>query len=296
MKRSIGEKFSGYAVLGSLAVLVFSCASAPEQIDSIAEARAAVERVERMPLAGEVAAQEIDAAHASLREAETLARKNKSSKDIGNAAYMAKRHAEIAEQQIGVAQAKRTVEQAEKERQAVLLAAREEEAARKSQEAEMSARKADAATKEADEAKRRMELLQEELAHLNARKTERGLVLTLGDVLFDTGQSTLKPGAMANIDRLAKFMNESPEHTVAIEGHTDSVGTDEYNQGLSERRADAVRQALTARGVTGDRVKAIGKGEAFPVASNADSGGRQQNRRVDIIIENPESRSAATIE
>src|SRR5262245_11995345 len=128
MKRFIGTPFSGYAVLGSLAVLVFSCASAPKHNDSIAEARAAIERVESMPLAGEVAAQEVDAAHASLREAENLARKNKSGKDIENAAYMAKRHADIAEQQIAVAQAKKTVEAAEKERQRVLLAAREEEA------------------------------------------------------------------------------------------------------------------------------------------------------------------------
>jgi len=289
---NVMTRFTGFTICGSLAILMLSCASTPKQPDSIAEARAAIAEVERMPMAGEVAAKEIEEAHTALREAERRAEKRKSANDISTAAYLAKRHADIAAEQISIAQSKKQVADAERERQRVLAAARAEEAERNARAAESANRVADAATRdaeaanrEAEEAKRRIDLLQQELADLNAKKTDRGLVLTLGDVLFDTGLASLKPGALPAIDRLAKFMKESPDHKVMIEGHTDSVGTDEYNQDLSQRRADAVRAALTSRGVDGTRVSAVGKGEGYPIAGNNSAGGRQQNRRVEIVIE-----------
>jgi outer membrane protein OmpA-like peptidoglycan-associated protein len=98
------------------------------------------------------------------------------------------------------------------------------------------------------------------------------------------------------MDRLATFMKESPQHTVVVEGHTDSVGTEEYNQQLSERRASAVREALTTRGVDAKQIATVGKGEGVPVASNDDSGGRQQNRRVEIIVDNSKSGERVTVD
>ncbi|HKE96113.1 MAG TPA: OmpA family protein, partial [Povalibacter sp.] len=133
------------------------------------------------------------------------------------------------------------------------------------------------------------------LADLKAKKTDRGVVLTLGDVLFDTGKATLKPGAYATIDRLAEALKEDSGRKVMIEGHTDSVGSDDYNQVLSENRARSVQAALMERGVPGDQISAVGKGEGFPVASNDNAAGRQQNRRVELIFtEDPNRQQAAT--
>ena len=120
------------------------------------------------------------------------------------------------------------------------------------------------------------------------------LVMTLNDVLFDTGQATLKAGADRALDRLAQFLKDSPGTHVIIEGHTDSVGTDDYNLGLSQRRAQAVADALRSRGVSTDRTETKGLGKAYPVASNDTQAGRQQIRRVEIIFSDESGRFAQT--
>jgi OmpA-OmpF porin, OOP family len=127
--------------------------------------------------------------------------------------------------------------------------------------------------------------LQEELAELQARQTERGLVVTLGDVLFDVGQATLRPGAVQQVNRLAMALVRHPDRRVNVEGHTDSVGSAEFNERLSQRRAETVRSALISAGVQPERITAIGLGESLPVASNDNTAGRQQNRRVEVIIQ-----------
>ncbi len=109
-------------------------------------------------------------------------------------------------------------------------------------------------------------------------------MLTLGDVLFDTGKAELNSGAARKLDQLAQFLTEHPDRRVQIDGFTDSVGTDSYNLDLSQRRADAVRSALLSRGINPTRISDQGYGKEFPVASNADAGGRQLNRRVEIVI------------
>ena len=109
-------------------------------------------------------------------------------------------------------------------------------------------------------------------------------MLTLGDTLFATGKSELKSGATANLDRLTAFMNEYPKRTAAIEGYTDSMGSDEMNQSLSQRRADAVKGYLVGQGVSSARLSSSGRGENSPVADNESAAGRQQNRRVEVVI------------
>jgi outer membrane protein OmpA-like peptidoglycan-associated protein len=130
------------------------------------------------------------------------------------------------------------------------------------------------------------EALRRQIADLNAKQTERGLIVTLGDVLFETGKADLKSNAHANLTKLVAFLNQQPERALVIEGHTDSVGSESYNQELSQRRADSVKAFLIGQGVAANRVTAVGKGESSPVASNDSSSGRQLNRRVEIVIAN----------
>jgi outer membrane protein OmpA-like peptidoglycan-associated protein len=126
--------------------------------------------------------------------------------------------------------------------------------------------------------------LERQILDLNGRTTDRGLVVTLGDVLFDTGQSTIQGGNTSNLDKLAVFLNRYSNRDVTIEGHTDNVGNNDTNQALSQNRANAVRSYLVAEGVAMDRFVASGMGENAPVASNDSDTGRQQNRRVEVII------------
>jgi outer membrane protein OmpA-like peptidoglycan-associated protein len=130
-----------------------------------------------------------------------------------------------------------------------------------------------------------LEAREAELAALKAKRTDRGMVITLGDVLFDVDRATLTPGAMDIVDRLAEFLREHPRKTVLIEGHTDSTGSYVYNQDLSERRAYAVGRALMRRGIDASRISTMGLGESRPLVSNASAAGRQRNRRVEIIIQ-----------
>jgi outer membrane protein OmpA-like peptidoglycan-associated protein len=139
---------------------------------------------------------------------------------------------------------------------------------------------ANAAQQQAAELQRQLEILQ-------AKPTDRGLVLTLGDTLFATGKSELKSGASANLDRITAFMTEYPKRTAAIEGFTDSMGSDDMNQSLSERRANSVKNYLVAQGVSSARLTAAGRGENSPIADNESAAGRQQNRRVEVVINQP---------
>jgi outer membrane protein OmpA-like peptidoglycan-associated protein len=158
--------------------------------------------------------------------------------------------------------------------------------ARESARLDSRTREADNARNEVDRAHQKNEELQRQIAELNAKETERGLVVTLGDLLFQTGRSELRSGTASNLTRLAAFLNEYSDRTVVIEGHTDSIGDENYNMGLSERRAFAVQAFLVAQGVAVSRLQASGKGEVYPVASNDSAAGRQQNRRVEVVIAN----------
>jgi len=291
---------SRLAVASAVAIVMAACASQPQPINEVEEARAALQDVESSPDAGKYAAAEISAAHEALRNAEQLADKHKSQKDIAQAAYVARRHADIAVEQIAKGQAEEKTAAAEAERARVILQAREQEAAAARSQAEAAEQRADALRRQAETAQAQAQATAEnaqreaaelaaQLRDLQAKQTDRGLVLTLGDVLFDTGKATLKPGAASTIDRLAAFLEKSPDRSVAIEGHTDSVGSEAYNLQLSQNRANAVKAALVAKGIPGDRVTTVGKGEDEPVASNGEAAGRQQNRRVEIIVSNPAS-------
>jgi outer membrane protein OmpA-like peptidoglycan-associated protein len=152
--------------------------------------------------------------------------------------------------------------------------------------ADQSKAEADAARTDAANSQQQTAALQRQLEEMNAKVTDRGVVLTLGDVLFTSGKADLKAASTGNLIKLAKFLGEYPERTVMVEGHTDNVGSDEYNQALSERRADGVKAYLVAQGVSAGRLTAVGKGKSVAIADNGSAEGRQQNRRVEVVVSN----------
>lgn len=145
---------------------------------------------------------------------------------------------------------------------------------------------ATAAQSDANTARMEAEQLALLVSELNARNTDRGLVVTLGDVLFATGKYAIIGANNSNLAKLAGFLNQYEERTVMIEGHTDSVGSDGSNMSLSHNRANAVKDYLVSEGVAASRISVLGKGEGSPISSNETDTGRQQNRRVEVIIAN----------
>ncbi len=150
---------------------------------------------------------------------------------------------------------------------------------------------ADVANRSAANSAQQVAELQSQVAALQAKPTDRGLVLTLGDALFSSGRAELQPGANGHLGKLVAFLNRYPDRTVVIEGYTDSVGNGDYNMGLSERRAGAVRSYLIDQGVSSARMTSSGKGASDPVADNGTASGRQQNRRVEVVISDPAAAS-----
>ena len=172
---------------------------------------------------------------------------------------------------------------------------REAESMRNAQQAQEEAQQARAlaasSATEAELAKRETELaleqantLRRQLEHLQLRQTESGVVVTLGDVLFETGETQLRPEAMESLVEVVDLLQSEPDKDIRIEGHTDSTGNAEANLKISQQRADSVLQALVSLGVEAARITAAGMGQDFPIASNDSEDGRAQNRRVDVIL------------
>jgi outer membrane protein OmpA-like peptidoglycan-associated protein len=198
----------------------------------------------------------------------------------------AQRSAEAAQIQSAESQ----IESVEAQRRAVLAqrqaAASQQQADASQQQADAALRQNDAMQKMADATQARNAQLEDQLRDLNAKRTERGLVVTIGDVLFDTNQAELKSASARSVEKLDDFLKQYPQRTARVEGFTDSTGSTGLNQELSDRRAASVRAAIVALGVDRDRIAVRGYGADFPVASNASLDGRQLNRRVEVILSN----------
>ncbi len=129
--------------------------------------------------------------------------------------------------------------------------------------------------------------LAQQLAALEGLKTDRGLVVTLGDVLFEFNRAEVRPGALARMAQLADFLKQYPDRRVSIEGHTDNIGGAAYNTELSQRRAEAIKNQLTGLGIANERISTVGYGKDFPVANNDSDTNRAINRRVEVVISEP---------
>jgi outer membrane protein OmpA-like peptidoglycan-associated protein len=274
----------------SLALTLCACAGAPQPNAALESAHDAVRAAEADPNVSKYAALDMAEARTQLAIADDAALHRKE-KDIGQPAYLAAQNARLARMHATAKADDARVSAGRAERDQIMLSARTREVQsakaatnaaldQRDQAAQDAARAQQDATRAQEESAR----LQAEVDALKATPTPRGLVLTLGDVLFDTGRAELNPGAGRKLDQLAQFLNEHKDRRVQIDGFTDSVGTDAYNEDLSRRRADAVKSALLSRGVDSARISTVGYGKAYPVANNNDSGGRQLNRRVEVVI------------
>jgi outer membrane protein OmpA-like peptidoglycan-associated protein len=232
-------------------------------MESLEQARMAYEKAAQDITVVRHAPEELDQARDALRVADTRWKKDDDRSSVEHYAYLASQRVRIATLIAESNETDRELEDMALERRNVTLDLREAELLKARQEAQE---------------------LQRQMAALQAEKTERGMVLTLGDVLFDVNEATLAPGASRNIAKIAAFMRSYPERRAVIEGHTDSMGDDDYNMDLSRDRAFAVRQALVKEGIPASRISTQGFGESLPVASNSTASGRQENRRVEIIF------------
>jgi len=298
------------AIAGTL--ILGACSSTPMAPPELIEARAAVRTAETDPNVLSKAPVEIKKATDSLNRANMLHAKGESLAEVSSAAHIAAQQARTA---MAVAQAKgnedairgaeadreraradvRTVEaqrarvqanvaQAQAANAEVRAAGAEQRAAGAEQRASGAEMQAASSQAQANQAQAEAAALQQRLADLQAKQTERGVLVTLGDVLFEFNRAEVKPTAQASLRKLADFLMAYPGRRVLIEGHTDNVGSDGYNENLSRRRAEAVAIQLEAMGVQQPRVTVVGYGKQYPVAANTTDTNRALNRRVEVYL------------
>lgn len=281
------------------------CASAPEVPPELLAARSAVQSAESDPAVLSHATNELRRATASLAKANMLLSQREALSEISTAAYVAQQQARTAialtrakldEDAIKGADADRERARAEvrtaQAQQAQLRANAAEGRATSAETRALTAEQraaaahadAAAAAASAADAQAQAQMLQQQLTDLRAQPTDRGALVTLGDVLFEFNRADIKATGHNELRKLADFLKSHPDRQVLIEGHTDALGSNSYNENLSRRRAEAVANALFALGVASPQVTAVGYGESYPVAANNSDTNRALNRRVEVYI------------
>ncbi|MBI3730233.1 MAG: OmpA family protein [Burkholderiales bacterium] len=280
------------------AMLLSACGTAPKTTSLLDQTRMDYQAAQNNPNVQTLAPLEMRQADVAMNDANKAAKDNESSEKIDRLAYIAKQKIGMAQELAKQKQAEASVADAAKARDQIRLEQRTNEADKAKMQADQARLAAQIAQGEASDAQRKAQdeqakalemqnrnaALEAQLADLQARTTVRGIVITLGDVLFGVDQSKLNPDGMRTAQKLAVVLLNNMQRTVLIEGHTDNTGTHAHNQDLSERRANAVRSALVLMGVSRDRIETRGYGEAFPIAENNTAQNRQFNRRVEIIL------------
>lgn len=285
MKRPSMNKTFALATVVVATAALFGCASMAEPDPGLQRAHANFRTLQANPQSQQFAPGEMAQADEALRTADA-AWARRDSKSLDHLVYLAAGRVDIARETVDVKtwQLAATTSTAgavgDKARSDVAEARRDTRA----KSAELAAATADArqATAGAKQDKAYASELEAQLKELHAKQTERGEVVTMSDVLFDTNRAELRSGG--NMNALVAFLQRHPQRNAMIEGFTDDQGSDAANVALSQRRASAVRDALVAQGVTTGRLSVRGYGEAFPAASNETVAGRQMNRRVEIVL------------
>jgi outer membrane protein OmpA-like peptidoglycan-associated protein len=294
-----------------IAAMLGACSSLPTSTTLLEQTRNDYQAAQNNPKVANYAVLEMKQASDALRLANTAASNNDSTEQVDKLAYLAKQKIALTQEVAKQKSAEADVASAGKERDQMRLDQRTNEANQSRAMAEQAVSVAIAARDSAANAESRARLaerdaavaerktqdaeartaeleaqLAAQLADLAAKKTARGLVITLGDVLFGTDLARMNPVGMRTVQKLADVLQQHPARTVLIEGFTDSTGTAAHNQELSERRAMAVQKALHDMGVADQRVSMRGYGESNPIAANDSNENRQLNRRVEIVISN----------
>jgi len=257
------QKYTVNTIIVTSILTLSACGGTPEKVDSLETARSAYLEASNKKVVAKHAASELDDARNALSRADKIWRDDGSSNHIDHYSYVAAQKVEIAELIAQRHEDDAKLERMNLQRQRVQL---------------------DVRSQEVDRARAEAEALQQQLTEMQAKVTARGIVATLGDVLFDIGKAGLKDTSMGNIQKIANFMNTYPEREAVVEGHTDSMGDDDFNYDLSRERAYTVRTALVSLGVDPSRITTRNLGESTPVADNNTRDGRQQNRRVEVIF------------
>jgi len=288
------------AIVFAGTVVLAACSTVPTTTPTLDEARADFVAANNNPQVATYAPMEFKQASEALDRANEAAAKRESLDTIDRLAYVARQRIATAQEVAKTKAAEGEVANASRERDRVQLEARTAEADRAKRDAQAAQAQAAAAQQQAQDAQAQAAAAQQQaaqqaerasrlealLVELHAQKTERGMVVTIGDVLFATDRAELNANGMATVRKLAEIMMQNPDRTVMVEGFTDSTGTAAHNKDLSERRAASVAQALVGLGVPRERIAMRGYGEAFPVASNDTAANRQLNRRVEIVLSN----------
>jgi outer membrane protein OmpA-like peptidoglycan-associated protein len=316
---STRRRFNGYPrhaislllAVGALGTLA-ACSSMPERNVALEQAQGRYSAAQSQPQVATLAPEELKRASEALRVAEQAQANRESMAAVDHLAYLASQRVVIAQDTAASRAAEAVIAGAAAERDRMRLALRTQEvdsAQRQlasSQQANANANQQLASSQQANSdanqqlansqmnnaiqraqlARRDMQVgdLQSQLSDMNARKTDRGIVVTLGDVLFASGQAKLQGDSVRTMGKLAEFFKRYPQRTAVIEGYTDSVGSEMSNQALSDRRAQAVMAALVGQGVPADRLRSEGYGEARPVGPNDSADGRRSNRRVEVVF------------
>jgi outer membrane protein OmpA-like peptidoglycan-associated protein len=280
-----------YIIITSIAFAVLSgCGTTPVN-KSLAEARSSYSTARTNPQITTLAPLELKDAGDSLGKADAAFAKGENAATVDQLSYLAYQKVRIAQETAFRKTDELSVTNAAAQRDQVRLAARTAEAdsakhqvAMIQETANIQAEELAAASANAEHDQQTISKQEKQLKELNAKQTKRGLVITIGDVLFSSSKAQLKSGGKHNVQKLATFLDQYPKYRVLVEGYTDSTGNDATNQTLSEERADAVKTALIDKGISSDRILTRGYGKEFPIARNSNSANRQQNRRIEIVL------------
>lgn len=275
----------------ALVIALAACSSAPTTTSLLDQTRGDYMAAQNNPAVAQYAQVEFRQASAALDRANEAAARKDDAAQVDKLAYIAKQRIAVAQEVAKQKSAEQSVADSGRQRDQIRLEARTAEADQAKRSAEQSKADADAARMQADsqlnatrDAQAKADALAAQLADLQAKQTERGIVITFGDVLFNTDQAVLTEGGQRTVRKLADVLMQNPDRNVMVEGFTDSTGTSAHNLELSQRRAEAVRSTLMGMGVEGTRVATRGYGEAYPIAGNDTAGNRQLNRRVEIVL------------
>ncbi len=270
--------------LVTLATFLSACSSTPARNSALEQANEQYQAAQKDPKVLTLAADELRQAAQSLNTAEKAWKDKEKKATVDHLAYLAKQRVVIAQETATSKEAQAITANAAANRDQTRLAVRTNEA--DTAKRQLAAADAAAQAEEARSARRetRINDLETQLQELNAVKTDRGIVVTLGDVLFNTGKSQLLPEGKRNMVKLADFFKRNPQVTATIVGYTDSVGAADFNLRLSQQRATSAMMELVYLGVERERLVTHGYGEENPVASNQTADGRKLNRRVEVVF------------